>query len=234
LETAHKFAASTLESAILINDGTGRFRWKSLPRLAQTSPGFGLALTEVDGDGRADLYVVQNFYHPQIETGRMGGGVSLLLLGRGDGEFSPVMPGESGLVSPGDGKSLTTADVDGDGRLDFVVGNNDGPVQAFASRRATAGRVVTVRLVGRPGNPTAAGARVTLHLDDGSHQTAEVQAGSGYLSQSPPTLTFGAPAKRRVAKVEVAWPDGTRSSVSPPADTPVLRLEQPPPGEVRS
>ena len=53
---------------------------------------------DVNGDGHLDLYLVQNFYGPQRETGRMDGGVSLLLLGDGRGAWQPVWPSESGLV----------------------------------------------------------------------------------------------------------------------------------------
>lgn len=225
LDKAHRFAATTLESAVLLNDG-GKFKWIALPRLAQASPSFGVAIADADGDGKADVYLAQNFFHPQIETGRMGGGVSMLLKGRGDGSFDAIMPGKSGLVAPGDSKSLTTADVNGDGALDFVIGVNDGPVQVFEQRRSTSNRGVAVRLVGANGNPTAVGARVTAVLNDGSRQTAEVQAGSGYLSQSSPTIAFGLPEDKRLAKVDVVWPDGSRSSMTPEVDASFVQIKQ--------
>lgn len=225
LAKAHRFAATALESAVLLNDG-GRFRWRALPRMAQTAPSFGAAIADVDGDGKPDVYLAQNFFHPQIETGRMGGGVSMLLRGRGDGEFDAVLAGQSGLVAPGDSKSLTTADVNGDGALDFVVGVNDGPVQAFERRPVTTNRTIAVRLSGAAGNPTAIGSRVAVHLDDGSRQTAEIQAGSGYLSQSSPTLAFGVPQGRRVAKIDVAWPDGSTSSTTPKHEETFIPIAQ--------
>jgi hypothetical protein len=212
LNDAHRFAVTTLESGVLINDGKGRFTFKPLPRLAQIAPGFGVVFTEIDGDGRPDLCLVQNFYSPQAETGQMDGGLGLLLTGKGDGTFDPVWPARSGLVVAADAKSLTTADLNGDGRLDFVVGVNNGPAQCYIASSATAAPV-TVRLRGAKGNPTAVGARVTLHLDDGSRQTAEVQAGGGYLSQSSPSLAFGR-GTRQVKSVEVRWPLGTTTNVT--------------------
>ena len=56
LENAHRFAATTLESGVLINDGSGRFEFRPLPRLAQVAPSFGVVLTELDGDGHCDLF----------------------------------------------------------------------------------------------------------------------------------------------------------------------------------
>ena len=79
--------ANSLESGVLINDGQTHFSFHALPRTAQISPGFGVVLTEVNGDGNPDLIIAQNSYSPQRETGRMDGGMSLLLTGNGDGSL---------------------------------------------------------------------------------------------------------------------------------------------------
>ena len=217
INAAHRFAATTLESTVFLNDGQGHFTARSLPRLAQIAPAFGVQFTEVDGDGIPDVYLVHNFYGPQAETGHMDGGLSLLLLGQGDGTFSPVAPRDSGLVVPHDATSLTLADVNRDSRLDFVVGANEGPnkqgggLQTFACGERFADNLRMVRLVGMTGNPTAVGARVTFHLSDGTTQTDEVRAGSGYLSQSVPILVFGCPDGAHVSTITVRWPEGLDS-----------------------
>jgi hypothetical protein len=204
------------------------FEFVPLPRIAQISPAFGVVATEVNGDGHPDLYLAQNFYTPQWETGRMDGGVSQLLFGNGDGTFRPVPPSESGLVVPGDAKSLTTADVDGDGEVDFLVGVNASELAVWQQAKPTGG-TVGVRLRGKAGNPTAIGARVSLVLTDGMRQTAEVQAGGGYLSQSSPTLWFGTGRNYSIARIDVTWPDGTKSSLekpSRPANNGTIVVEQ--------
>ncbi len=206
---ALKLEVNTAESGVLLNDGHGHFTFHPLPRLAQAAPGFGVVLTDVDGDGTIDLYLVQNFFGPQRETGRMDGGVSLLLLGRGDCTFEPVPPNRSGLIVPGDARSLTTADLNGDGWPDFMVGVNNGEWMAFENRGSQTNRILAVRLAGRPGNPTGVGSRITVRLADGTSQTAETYAGGGYLSQSSSTLHFGLGAAGEVREVEVRWPDGS-------------------------
>ena len=218
LKKAEEFQINTLESGVLLNDGTGRFTFAALPRLAQASPGFGVVLTEVDGDGHADIYVAQNFFSPQAKTGRMDGGLSLLLKGAGDGTFAPVWPHESGLVVPGDAKGLTAADLNADGWVDFIIGINDGELITYEHRGSTVERVLTVRLSGRSGNQAAIGSRVTLERSDGHRQTAEVHAGSGYLSQSPATLTFGLGATHTASTLTIRWPDGTTTTTTPTAD----------------
>ena len=90
-----------------------------------------MVAAELTGDGHLDLVLAQNFYQPQIETGRMDGGVSLLLSGKGDGTFDAVPPRESGLVVNGDAVAVTTADLNGDGLLDLVFSRNGDTPVAF-------------------------------------------------------------------------------------------------------
>ncbi len=210
LAAAHHVSANTLESGILLNDGQGKFQFRALPRIAQVAPAFGVALTDVDADGYTDIYLAQNFYGPQRETGRMDGGVSLLLRGNQDGSFHPAWPDESGLTIPGDATALTITDLNDDGRPDFVAAVNDGAVAAFENN-ASDGRTLAITLRGRPGNLAAAGARIQVKMNDGSRQTSEVFAGGGYLSQSSPTVYFGL-GNGTCKEIEVRWPDGQSSN----------------------
>ncbi len=221
LDAAFVVEATTLESGVLLNDGKGRFTFSALPRIAQATTSFGAAFTDVDGDGALDLYIVQNFFHPQPETPRMDGGVSLLLKGDGTGRFAPVGPATSGLLVPGDGRSVVLCDLDADGREDVVVTTNDGPVQAFVNRIG-AGKPVRVRLRGGQGNPTGIGARVTAHVTGLRPQVREVAAGQGYLGQSVATLVFAGGAEGRVESIEVRWPDGSRSKHDAPTGDPIV------------
>ena len=221
LSEALQLQCNSLESGILINDGNAHFKFQSLPRIAQASPSFGVVVSDFDGDARADIYLVQNFFGPQRETGYMDGGVSLLLNGIANTQeiqFDVVRPDQSGLVVPGDAKGLATTDLNGDGWLDFLVGVNNGRMMAFAKQPHESNHSLLVRPVGLGGNPTAAGARVTVVLDSGTSQTAEIHAGSGHLSQNTPALQFGIPAGDTVQSVEIRWPDGSSSSHKVPPD----------------
>ena len=75
--------------------------------------------------------MLQNFYGPQLETGRMDGGVSQLLRGDGTGQFIPISPTRSGLVISGDATALVVLDLNSDGAPDLVTAQNDGPMKAF-------------------------------------------------------------------------------------------------------
>ena len=214
LDEALVVKATDLRSGVLINDGQAHFTFRALPAAAQVSPCFGAALTDVDGDGLVDLYVVQNFYGPQRETGRMDGGLSMLLRGNGDGSFEAIWPNRSGLVVPEDAKSLAITDLNGDGWPDFVIGVNDGPVQFYENQGTSGNNNLRVRLVGWAGNPTCVGARVTVTLSNGIRQTSEVAAGGSYLSQSSPVLTFGLGREGKADRVEIRWSDGQTTLVN--------------------
>jgi hypothetical protein len=85
---------------------------------------------------------------------------------------------------------------------------------------------MNIRLQGRQGNPTAIGARLTIALQDGSTQTAEVNAGGGYLSQSTSTLTFGLSQTNKVKAAQIRWPDGSISAINSIPDQTSLTLKQ--------
>ena len=226
LEGALTLEANTLESGVLLNDGAAHFVFSPLPRMAQASPGFGVLLEDFDGDGASDLYLAQNFFSPQPETGRWDGGLSLLLRGNGDGSFEPVRPDRSGLIVPGDAKGASAVDLNDDGWVGLVVAINDDAPVAFENR-GNDNRTSRVRLLGVAGNPTAVGARVTLRFEDGSTRTAEVQSGSSYLSQSSATLLFGLGRESRSGEVEVRWPDGRTTRAPLALDEAIVVLKQP-------
>jgi hypothetical protein len=212
LASADRFAASELRSGVFLSQPDGRYRFEPLPPIAQIAPFQGVAAGDFDGDGHADIYAVQNSYAPAAGVGRFDGGLSQLLKGDGHGHFTPLPPIESGLVVPGDAKALAVLDLDGDGWADFLLTRNQSTTLAFRNRGVPGRHGLSVRLRGPAGNPDAVGARLSLELADGTTETAEVQAGSGYYSQSSPACFFGYPDGNPPSALRVRWPDGTSTS----------------------
>jgi hypothetical protein len=208
LAGAQRFAATELRSGVFLSQPDGTHRFEPLPRLAQIAPLQGIVAGDFDGDGRADIYAVQNSYAPIPAVGRFDGGLSLLLRGDGRGQFAPVPPADSNLVVPRDAKALAVIDLDDDGWPDFLVSRNNDTALAFRNRGIAGRNPLRVTLRGPAGNPTAVGARVALELADGSTQAAEVHAGSGYCSQSAAACFFGYPDTNPPRMVRVRWPSG--------------------------
>ncbi|MCH1501958.1 MAG: FG-GAP-like repeat-containing protein [Verrucomicrobiales bacterium] len=191
LSLSQKLQATTLESGILVNvtkqGGVSAFEWKPLPRTAQIAPVFGLTFTEINGDGFPDLILAQNFHGPQRETGHMDGGVGLVLLGNGQGDFAPVWPDKSGIAVSADAMSLSTNDLNSDGLPDLFIGINAATPATYEHSKTTTNNTLCLRL----SSTALPGTRVTVHRKDGTHQTSETHTGGGYLSQSAPLLFFG-------------------------------------------
>jgi hypothetical protein len=163
---------------------------------------------DFDGDGKADIYAVQNSYSPIPAVGRFDGGLSQLLRGDGRGGFAAVPARESGLVVAGDAKALAVADLDRDGWPDFLLSRNNGATAAFRNAGREGCNSVRVVLSGAAGNPASIGARVVLEHGNGARQTAQVHCGSGYFSQSAAACFFGWPDGNPPSRLRVRWPSG--------------------------
>jgi len=227
LAKAQRFAATELRSGVFLSQPDGTFRFEPLPRIAQISPLQGVVAGDFVGSGHAGIYAVQNSYAPIPAVGRFDGGLSQLLGGDGRGHFAPAAPAESGLVVPGDAKALAVLDLGQDGWPGFLVTRNNSSTLAFRNGGVAGHKSLRVVLRAPAGNPTAVGARITVELSDGSTETSEVYAGSGYYSQSTAACFFGYPASTPPRKVHVRWPSGAAGDYDFPPDATTLTLTAP-------
>ncbi|HEY4989235.1 MAG TPA: CRTAC1 family protein, partial [Opitutaceae bacterium] len=229
LAKAQRFQATEFRSGAFLSQPGGTYRFEPLPRIAQISPLQGLVAGDFDGDGRADVYAVQNSYAPSPAVGRFDGGLSQLLRGDGRGGFSAATPLESGLVVPGDARALAVADLGGDGWPGFLVTRNNGTTLAFRNTGVAGRRSLKVVLKGPRGNPTAVGARVSVDFGDGSTQASEVCCGSGHFSQSTSACFFGYSESGPAVRARVTWPSGATTVHAVPGGPGALILSAPQP-----
>jgi len=131
---------------------------------------------------------------------------------------------EIGLGDPQVTRGVATADVDGDGRLDFALANQWGDSFFFHNASETTGEFLGLHLLfpvhpmptmirdGHPGRDIAAypaiGARATVRLPDDRRLMQQVDGGNGHSGKSSPDLHFGLGAiGRRELAVSIAWRD---------------------------
>jgi len=93
--------ADRFDHVVLLNDGAGTFDVRSLPRLAQKAPVYGIHVGDMTQNGHPDLLLAGNFFGVQPELGRMGSSWGMLLAGDGTGDFAVVPARERGVRLPG-------------------------------------------------------------------------------------------------------------------------------------
>jgi enediyne biosynthesis protein E4 len=198
----------------------------SLPYVA-----WGNAFFDYDNDGRLDLIAVNGHVYPQLDSARLRGSAGyrqrkLLFHGRADGTFDEVgaqygAPLTEERVSRG----LAVGDVDNDGRLDVVINDLDGPPQLLHNEFPATGNWLIVDLQGRGMNTGAIGAVVTARTG-ATVQRRLVQSGSSYISQEDKRLHFGLGSAAQADAVDVAWPDGTTTTLQNVKAGQILRVKQ--------
>lgn len=227
LARAARLEATELRSGVFLSQPGGRWEFRPLPAAAQFAPLQGIAMADLNGDGRTDLFAPQNSYAPVPEIGRFTGGLGAYLQGDGRGGWEERDPARSGLVVTGDAKAAAVGDIDADGWADVLVMRRDGEPLAFRNNGREGGNCIRVLLAGRDGNPSAIGARWTVTFADGSARGGEVQAHSSGSGQSSVQIFLGFATGNPPRRLSVRWPDGRETAHEPLELARAVRIERP-------
>lgn len=203
-----KLGATTTDHMVFLNRGD-RFEAKPLPMDAQMAPAFYAGVADFDGDGKEDVFLSQNFFATEVATPRYDAGRSLLLLGDGAGNLTPMAGQRSGLLVYGEQRGAAYADFNADGRLDLAVSQNGAATLLFQNVAARPG--LRVRVAGPPGNPTGIGTQMRLMYGARRGPVREIQAGSGYWSQNGAVQVLG--RSQDPTALWVRWPGGSEQVI---------------------
>ncbi|MBL9174059.1 MAG: VCBS repeat-containing protein [Verrucomicrobiales bacterium] len=128
---------------------------------------------------------------------------------RNRGDFTFVETGASwGFDQTGISQGMALADLDGDGDLDAVVNNQNGP--AFLLRNESSAPRIRVRLRGAASNTTGTGARIEVSGGP-VPQRQEMLSGGRYLSGDDAVRVFAAGDRTHRLTVRVHWRSGAES-----------------------
>ena len=117
--------ANYFQSAVLINEGNGKFRVQELPRMAQRSWMYTSLVADINGDGHQDIVMGGNLKGAKPEVGQYDASYGEVLLGKGDGTFTYWPNRDHGLQLHGDIRDLQLVSIKGQ-RLLMVLKNNEG------------------------------------------------------------------------------------------------------------
>lgn len=169
---------------------------------------FGVVFADFDNDGYLDLYeangkvdgdpgaVPDAFAEPNT-----------LFRGSANGAFEELMPpGGVAIAQPYTGRALAVGDVNGDGGLDLLMSNRDGPAQLLINNVANRGNWVRMRIVTKDARD-ALGASVSVMIGQIKRRQT-VRTESSFLSSHDPVLHFGLGNESLAREITVRWPDG--------------------------
>ncbi len=204
-------------NSIYRNLGDGLFEDASIASgLAAVSferMGWGIAFTDVDLDGREDLFIANGHIfadvgdHPQL--GESFAQKNQLLLNTGGTFIDVSATAGAGLQVEKVSRGLALGDLDNDGDPDAVISNMDEPPTLLENRQQTGHHWVGLQLSAPSGNRFAIGARVTVTSAAGK-QVREIRSGSSYLSQNDLRVFVGLGRHGGPVAVEVRMPGGPR------------------------
>jgi hypothetical protein len=188
-------------------NGVGRATFKPLS--------WGTVMADLDNDGDLDLVVANGHIYPQVDRhpqfGLTYAQTNLLLENDGRGRFTDASAGAgSGFAALGLSRGMAAGDYDNDGDLDLLVSRLDAP-PALLRNDSQRGNWLTVTLSAPAGKDTLIGAQVRVTVG-GRTLLRDLSSSDSYLSSPDPRLSFGLGAASTVERIEVRWPDGTRST----------------------
>ncbi|MEM1322798.1 MAG: FG-GAP-like repeat-containing protein [Bacteroidota bacterium] len=125
LESAVHYSATNFASCYFENDGTGRFKVRPLPRMAQWSSVNDLLIQDFDKDTNLDILLAGNLYEAEVETPRNDASIGLLLKGDGSGNFTAIPAFDSGLQILGEVKHIQPWDWKGASEPTLLLGKRD-------------------------------------------------------------------------------------------------------------
>jgi hypothetical protein len=178
---------------------------------------WGTAMADLDDDGDLEIPIMNGHIYPQIDAHPEIIGTyaqrNILLDNRGP-LASPMFVDVTAEAGPGfqevfSSRGLAVADYDDDGDLDLLVTHLDAP-PSLLRNDGPQGSWLEVTLEDGKGGILPIGAEVRVTAG-GRTQWRDVASGDSYMCTHDPRPHFGLGTASRVDRIEVVWPDQTRS-----------------------
>ncbi len=181
------------------------------------STGWHAQFGDIDNDGLDDLFIAKGNVD-QMPTNAIHDPNNMLMQ-QPDGHFVEKAD-VAGVDTTDRSRGAALADFDLDGRLDLLVLNRRAPLEIYRNVTEGTGHWLSVALEQNGGNRSAIGAQVTVTAN-GVSRTQQVTVGGGHAGGQALPLHFGL-GDAPEAEVTVTWPDGTESTTSAKADSPLI------------
>jgi len=202
----------SLGNNLLLNQGNGTFEDAAEAYgLNRGHWGWAASAADFDNDGETDVFHTtrDQFIAAEVEDEVDSAEYqyfkeSLFFERTGQTDFERRSQYAVGLEQT-DGRGTARIDYNGDGALELVVANADGPFRLYENVGQT-GEAVRVRVEG-DGEQTELGTRVVVRTDSRTYHRL-LNAKGDFLSQDSRVLHVGLADDDAVQSVRVEWPDG--------------------------
>ena len=177
-----------------------------LTALTRPVLGFGIALADLDNDGRLDLIQANGHVLDRARLGVAMAMPTVLAWNRG-GRFVSAAPDPNGpLARRRLGRGIAVGDLDGDGCLEVILSSIDRPA-AILKTEPQGTHALILDLHSRSPSRSATGAVVRAKVQ-GRWMTRHCVAGGSYLSASSSVIHLGLGSAETVEVLEIRWPSG--------------------------
>ena len=217
-----------------VSTGSGFFddrtRQFGLALVSRPFLGWASGFFDFDHDGDEDLFVVNGHVYPQATRATMDSEYEqpILLMERDGDRFRRVEP-DGAIGRPHRDRSAVFDDLDGDGDVDVIVSELNGPVRVLRNDLNRSGWLQVLLSDRRPGVGNRHGVGAVVRLESGDWSaTRWVSGGGPFQSNWSPVLHFGLPDRFDRGTLTVHWQDGfeERLEVEPDRLVRVVRSDQ--------
>jgi hypothetical protein len=183
---------------------------QGLPMLA-----WGMALLDLDSDGRADIVSVHGDDDPRflLESKRVGPQHTTAHWNAGGFKFVDISS-QLNIDRRGNWRALSVGDLDRDNKPDLLIGGLGEMPQVLLNRIETPYNELSIRLQGTTSNHLGIGAHIRVQaLEDSSVQTFYMGSVGSPVAQSQARVFVGLGSATKAHRVEVLWPSGVLQRV---------------------
>lgn len=210
------YAVSSAGNRLYENNGDGFTDATFFARVESGGWGWGACFADFNNDGWLDIFHTNGWNEISAVNPDVNNYVddaSRLFINKGNKQFAE-QAADYQITDTGQGRAVVCFDSDNDGDMDLIVINNDPEFNSFIfyenQGANEAGNYLQVSLVGQQNNSSAIGARVYVTTGE-TTQMRELISGGNYISQVSMKLHFGLASASQIDKLEIVWPDGTKT-----------------------
>jgi hypothetical protein len=187
--------------------------------------GWSTGIFDLNNDGWKDIFAAGSHVmdNEELYSSRSSRQPNHLLVNTGGRKFREAVAG----WKPRFHRGCAFGDFDNDGRIDVAVSCLNERAELWRNESDPGRHWIDLCLRGTRSNRDAIGARIRLISESGFVQHNHLTTSVGYASSSSKRVHFGLGADRKVARIEIRWPSGTRQVIENVAADRRLEVREP-------